>query len=1107
MGKVQSEGQKDAALDAWIEDMMSACDIASPSETAELSADSAAKEGNVLYEIPLFSIEEDASAEDKAKMLDSEIDKILEKLGQAKRLAKTIPEGPYNAAFQTAKDVFSGSVNEAVRKHSSLSSLPADDTAIAELEEWIVQAYKLYGDVEAAAQNATRSIDQIVARLLSQSAELSNELEIQYSVRAALAKTGANLDEVDKAYTTAKDALKDVDTSIKIPKPEMAEEALDRVRIWSDELTRCIRATKRDKDAQLAAILLKLSLVERDVSTLAESKSIVEDTKCFAKEFNIEHKAAQQALSQTRATIENSDYVSANKFLSDAEEHQANMHRFVLCSTLYPNLNDLADGSITKISLSDPEQKTLFKDIIELRRHAEQIYKDKTKIEASGNDAGQFEVEFKNVMALTKSAQFDIVDGSYQDATTKNDQAKHSIKNMSDIQQNMTSAANDVIEQIEQLKIAALPVYEHYPEVHTVAQNNEQYQIVFKRFSKQVADLNSFINSAEQHVKVGEVVEADEKIKQAQQPLDELLHCVKGFAQIPLAIDAGNLGSQLTRDSAKTRADCDKLTAQADKFSEDEELEIFEIFSQKAMRYLDNADEAIDQDATEDARGYLKIAQISLDGMLTAFERGVPTSVKTLLFMSDIKDFQSKIRKLYERRKEITNEKLAMDFLGYNSTAGAVVFEAEALVNAGNIKDARELLIRLPMCLSNMEACFNSSEDFQENKEKTSETTGDLTAENSAFPTTLGELLAILLKLQNGLTKAETEWRPKLAGKLLHEFDDVWENAKQAAARATALAEGETEDKNETNNDLRTVLMNADILYRKLWGIFRAGLTEAIEDNETEISDPKEEAVVKIGEDMKRLRLSIEHAYLDWSPELTHEKISDMDEAYHSSLQSLNKANNLIKKYSKQGSFVLPQLQSCVSDAKAEFTLMQKIYESSEEIKVFQLQSLKDGISYHLSRFDMALEKLGNAVDWDIDLSATEVAYNKGMTAITDLKTAIMNRDIDVAELNIDTIEEAISELKSAIESVLSELSDLQAEYSSKISEMISQYSELSSQSNMLLYNESALKKFLKASELTSNLLKTATKMIGTSTQADCDSHFNYIESRLNVLQSILPKT
>ncbi|KZK81595.1 hypothetical protein PsAD46_03728 [Pseudovibrio sp. Ad46] len=1134
MGKVRFEDQEnesqDPQVEAWIIGMMQEINAkGSPkepepsSQTVENGDDA---DGDVFYEIPLFDLEEEASWTDKRNVLATEITRLVPKIGHADKLGETVPNGPYKAQFENVKTKFSDFVHVLGAQHSALSSKGADEGKVEKLEAGILEAYTLYGDVELLAHKANKSMDEILTGLRAQSAKLNSELEILYGERTALVKSDVNVDEVDKAYAIAREALRDVNTGINIPKPEMAEEALDRTQSRKNDLAAAVRAGKRDADSRLNATMLKLSLVERDVSKTAENRGVVEDSKLFLKWFDVEHEAAQKALSQANSAVQKADYVGVEKFITEAEDHQANMQRFVLRKILNPDLGDETDDSIDETKLKDPEQKLLFKETTTIRRQAEQIFKDKSKVEAGGSNVKQFEHEFKNVMSLTKNAQTDLIHGENQNAAAKNDKARSSLKKLEEIRQETVSATNIAFDQVEQLKIAAKPAYDLFPELQALAQENEQYQRSFKRFSKQMTDFDFFVKTAEHHVQAGELVAADGQITQARRPLNNLMFRVQDFVQFTPEQDQGGAAGKLAKKIAMLRADYDKLAAHTGDFTDNEELKIFENFSQKTKQFLDDADEAIGANKVEEAADHKENAQIALDGMVVAFERGVDTSAKVNLFMADIVEAQSKIAALYERRREIAYDRQAADFLSYNTAAGEIVFEAEALLNAGRVKDAREILAQLPLALANMEACFVKPKGLRKGKKATPESyepasvpqpedpadlnvSEALVRDDDTSQKTLVKLLANLAKLQKGLNEAEAKWRTTLENEVLVEFDGILKEAKQLTADALDIAERDTEDEDEVIPDLQLALTSAYTLYGQLQSIFKTKSTKSVDGGKTEVLDPpifdqEERKVIRILNDMKRLREGIERANLIWSPNLMPEKISDMNAAHQSTLQSLDKAEGLADQDDVQAFEILPQLKVFMTEAKAGLTLMQKIFKTSEEIKENLLKSLKDSISYHQSRFDIGIAKLNEAVDWGVDLTETEAAHSKGTAAVTGLKTAVMNRDVEVAKLQVDAIEGAISELNTAVEGVLTGLQDLRSQYSLNVTDLSTRYSLLGSRADSLLGNETELKKFMESDKLANNLLKTASQMVETSTQLDCDTHLDDIESTLDLMEAIL---
>ncbi|WNZ54075.1 hypothetical protein QT397_02185 (plasmid) [Microbulbifer sp. MKSA007] len=1134
MGKVRFEDQEnepqDPQVEAWIIGMMQEINAKESPKEPEPSSQSVENGDNAdhdaFYEIPLFDLEEEASWTDKLNALAAEITKLVPKIGHADKLGESVPNGPYKAKFKNAQTKFTDFVHELGNQHAALSSKKGDEEGLEKLGTGILEAHSLYGDVEALVYNANKSMDEILAGLRAQSAKLNSELEILYGERTALVKSGVSVGEVDKAYATAREALRDVNTGINTPKPEMAEQALDRLASTKDDLAAAVRAAKRDGEARLDAVLIKLSLVERDVSKTAENRSVVEDSKLFLKWFDVEHEAAQKSLRQANSAVHSADYVGVDRFIAEAEDHQANMQRFVLRKILNPDLDDETGDSVDETKLKDPELKRLFKDTTTIRRQAEQTFKDKDKVAAGGANVKQFEQEFKSVMSLTKNAQADIIHGESQEAAAKNDKARSSLKRLEDIRQETVSAANIALDQLEQLKIAAKPAYDFYPELQALAQENEQYQKSLKRFSKQIADFDFFIKTAEHHVQAGELIVADGQIALARRPLNNLIYRVQDFTQFTPEKDQGGAAGKLARQVAMMRADYDKLAAHASDFTDNEELKIFENFSQKTKQFLDGADEAIAANNIEEAFDHKENSQIAMDGMMIAYERGVDTSAKVNLFMKDIEDAQSKIAALYGRRQEIAYDKQATDFLSYNTAAGEIVFEAEALLNAGRVKDARGILMQLPIALANMEACFVKPKGLRKGKKATPESyepasgpqsedpadlnvSEDLITDGDTSQKTLEKLLANLTALRKGLSDAETKWRAKLGNNVLGEFDSILKEAKQLTVDAQDIADRDTEDEDEIIPDLQLALSSGYTLFGQLQSIFKTRSTKSVDGGKTEVLDPpifdqEERTVMRILKDMKRLREGIERANLNWTPNLMPEKIADMNAAHQSALSSLDNADVWADQDDKQAFEILPQLKIYMSEAKAGLTLMQKIFKTSEEIKENLLKSLKDSVSYHLSRFDTGLAKLDEAVDWAVDLTAVEAARNQGIAAVNGLKTAVMNRDVEVAKFQVDAIEEAVVALTTAVSAALDNFQELKSEYALKVSDLGTRHAQLSGRSDSLLGNETELRKFMESDRIVSNLLKTVGQMVETSTQAECDSDLDDIDSSLDVMEAIL---
>ncbi len=115
------------------------------------------------------------------------------------------------------------------------------------------------------------------------------------------------------------------------------------------------RSSTRGTPRVLVAVFdFKLALIEKDFSKAVENRGLVEDSKLFLKWFDVEHEAAHKSLGQANSSVQNADYVGADKFLAEAEGHQANMQQFVLRKILNPDLDD-------EMKLKDPEQKLLLK--------------------------------------------------------------------------------------------------------------------------------------------------------------------------------------------------------------------------------------------------------------------------------------------------------------------------------------------------------------------------------------------------------------------------------------------------------------------------------------------------------------------------------------------------------------------------------------------------------------------------------------------------------------------------------------------------------------------------------------------------------------------------
>ena len=1113
------------AMSVWIEGMAKAYQIPVPivGEDGHLKQTQEHKDAKIedipLDDVPLLDFDQEASSADQLQALENEISKLKDKKIQAYDLAGKLQKGPYWDKFSAARDTFVTQVDKLIPAHANLDAQNPDPKKVQQLERDIFDAYTLYGEAEKVARIANKSQDDILANLRSRSSKLSNEIDIQFNECSSLLQSDAKTETLQAAYTATQDSLLAMNTAINSTKIAEAEAAYDEAVTHSNDFTVAVRAAKRAGDAYQTEMLHKATIVGLEIQQAFGSRHAVEGSKKIVEVFDQQHESAKEALAAAQAYIENTSYAEANKALHTAAEHQSNMYSLILRGASSGGDYD-DDGEEKEQHFSgSPEQKTLFNEAGRLKREAKRLYKQKEEVKASGKNAGSFERDYQSIMKLTKEALKDVVAKKLKEAGDKNKKATRQLHNMEQIAKEATSAKDIAADHIAELKAAAKPAYDALKELQHMASVNERYVNNYSSLANMVGQFNELISSAEDYQKSGYILNADEYLADAQALLKRMDFRARTFEEYTPEADRGELTERLRNKVAATRASYEKLAAHKDDFSDNQEFKIFDNFSQKAHDYLNNAETALDEAQTDRAADHLENTEVALDGMMTALDRGIATSAKANIFEADISAMRTRIAALYDRRKEILYEKQLTDFLNYNSIAGALADDAEALITAGALKDAQKTLSDLGVAMASMSACFIAPKGLTKGKKATPESYEKATAqpleEDGTSAETIAEdfgtdskavakLMQSVTKLRQRLGVAETSWRPECPPGTRPHFDQLHEQILEHLIDTETVLGTIDGNEAEVIQTAQTILTEALKFYADLQQLHKQAKAEATGEQQATSPETATRAIATLKEELDKLSHAISTSHINWAPKCLPEKKADLEKTQQQAIDAVLRGQELAAQNQLDPLGALPKIQQAVSDAKAGLSLMQKIFQASEDIKALKLKEYDEQAAQTQTDLEFYNSQRSQFDGWSINLADFDAAYSRGTTSLTAFKAAHLKSDLDQATAKLREAEECLANLKDALRQSDTAYANLKAEYSSYLP-------PLQNRQNALFKNRSALQAFPDQLtifddnlKLANQLIKDGVRIIRSGTQAEANAQLELISDTLDSLDAIL---